>query len=189
MYVVCVCVVCVCVVCVTHIDSVFHCPLNSNVPASSITFVLFYQFFIPSPPSLPLPSPISSLPLPSPPSLPPSLPPGHLVHHVKMGKEVKKHVEAFPALGLEASIQPITRTVLRIRLVITPEFKWNSRYHGNTGEGWWIWVEDPENDHLYHSEYFLLLKKHVSERVCGTVECCCDNSQLTHVQYICTCLP
>ena len=23
---------------------------------------------------------------------------------------------------------------------------------------WWIWVEDPENEHIYHSEYFLLHK-------------------------------
>lgn len=30
------------------------------------------------------------------------------------------------------------------------------------GEPWWLWVEDPLNDHIYHSEYFLLQKKQVS---------------------------
>lgn len=35
--------------------------------------------------------------------------------------------------------------------------------HGGVGEPWWLWVEDPLNDHIYHSEYFLLQKK----QVCG----------------------
>ncbi|GFS12384.1 activating signal cointegrator 1 complex subunit 3-like, partial [Elysia marginata] len=30
-----------------------------------------------------------------------------------------------------------------------------------TSEPFWIWVEDPENNHIYHSEYFLLQKKQV----------------------------
>lgn len=33
--------------------------------------------------------------------------------------------------------------------------------HGSVGEPWWLWVEDPINDHIYHSEYFLLQKKQV----------------------------
>lgn len=31
--------------------------------------------------------------------------------------------------------------------------------HGSVGEPWWLWVEDPINDHIYHSEYILLQKK------------------------------
>lgn len=34
--------------------------------------------------------------------------------------------------------------------------------HGATAESFWIWVEDPDNNHIYHSEYFLLHKKQVS---------------------------
>jgi activating signal cointegrator complex subunit 3 len=86
---------------------------------------------------------------------------GHLIRHPKMGKDIKKMVDCFPVINLEASIQPITRTVLRVRLTVTPEFNWNSRFHGNIAEGWWIWVEDPEHDHLYHSEFFQLQKKYV----------------------------
>lgn len=33
--------------------------------------------------------------------------------------------------------------------------------HGATAESFWIWVEDPDNNHIYHSEYFLLHKKQV----------------------------
>uniref|UniRef100_A0A8B9HHQ3 Activating signal cointegrator 1 complex subunit 3 n=1 Tax=Astyanax mexicanus TaxID=7994 RepID=A0A8B9HHQ3_ASTMX len=68
-----------------------------------------------------------------------------------------------------ASIQPITRTVLRVRLTITPDFRWNDQVHGSVGEPWWLWVEDPINDHIYHSEYFLLQKKQVGTQVVFTI--------------------
>ncbi|XP_038655200.1 activating signal cointegrator 1 complex subunit 3 isoform X1 [Scyliorhinus canicula] len=86
---------------------------------------------------------------------------GHMLHHVNIGLKVKQCVHEIPSIALEASIQPITRTVLRVRLTITPDFKWHDQTHGSVGEPWWIWVEDPVNDHIYHSEYFLLQKKQV----------------------------
>ncbi|XP_031554350.1 activating signal cointegrator 1 complex subunit 3-like [Actinia tenebrosa] len=85
---------------------------------------------------------------------------GHLVHHVRMGQTIKSCVKRFPSISIAASIQPITRTVLRVRLTIRAEFEWNDKLHGNT-EPWWIWVEDPDRQHIYHSEYFLLHKKQV----------------------------
>ncbi|XP_069582412.1 activating signal cointegrator 1 complex subunit 3 [Ranitomeya imitator] len=86
---------------------------------------------------------------------------GHMLHHVNIGLKVKQCVHQIPSITMEASIQPITRTVLRVRLSINPDFKWNDQVHGTVGEPWWIWVEDPTNDHIYHSEYFLLQKKQV----------------------------
>ena len=82
-----------------------------------------------------------------------------------MGKIVKQCVNQFPSLSIVSNIQPVTRSVLRVRLTITAEFEWNDKVHGGTSEPWWIWVEDPDNDHIYHSEYFLLLKKQVSQFV------------------------
>ncbi|MCJ8728529.1 hypothetical protein PDJAM_G00005490 [Pangasius djambal] len=86
---------------------------------------------------------------------------GHMLHHVNIGLKVKQCVHQIPAILMEATIQPITRTVLRVRLTITPDFRWNDQVHGSVGEPWWLWVEDPINDHIYHSEYFLLQKKQV----------------------------
>ncbi|XP_044531332.1 activating signal cointegrator 1 complex subunit 3 [Gracilinanus agilis] len=86
---------------------------------------------------------------------------GHMLHHVNIGLKVKQCVHQIPSITLEAAIQPITRTVLRVRLNICPDFKWNDQVHGTVGEPWWIWVEDPTNDHIYHSEYFLIQKKQV----------------------------
>ena len=96
-----------------------------------------------------------------------------MIRHPRMGPTVKNCVEQIPAISLASSIQPITRTVLRVRLTIKPEFKWNDKVHGCTSEPWWIWVEDPDNNHIYHSEYFLLHKKQVCEK---TEEFCCFKS-------------
>lgn len=54
------------------------------------------------------------------------------------------------------------RTVLRVQLSIQPTFQWKDRAHGN-GMRWHIWVEDSENEHIYHSETWLLTKKMMHE--------------------------
>lgn len=82
-----------------------------------------------------------------------------------MGREILNLVNAFPTISLAANIQPITRTVLKVHLSIIPDFEWNDRLHGSTSEPWWIWVEDADNNHIYHSEYFLLQKKQVSTKL------------------------
>lgn len=45
--------------------------------------------------------------------------------------------------------------------VIEMIFIFLTQIHGSVGEPWWLWVEDPINDHIYHSEYLLLQKKQV----------------------------
>ncbi|KAI8815177.1 Sec63 Brl domain-containing protein [Cladochytrium replicatum] len=87
---------------------------------------------------------------------------GQLVRHVKMGTTIMRCVEQFPTLLLDASIAPITRTVLRITLTITPDFLWNDRVHGSV-EPWWIFVEDSEHIEILHSEYLLLSKRQADE--------------------------
>ena len=64
---------------------------------------------------------------------------------------MKGCVSAFPSLELSAQLQPITRTVLRIQLAISPTFEWRDRQHGS-GMRWHVWVEDGQNEHIYHSE-------------------------------------
>ncbi len=88
-----------------------------------------------------------------------------MVHHVKMGSRIKQCVHQIPLIGMDVSIQPITRTVLRVRLTITPQFRWNDRVHGCGAEPFWIWIEDPYSNYIYHSEYFMLQKKHVSDEL------------------------
>ncbi|KAL5077954.1 hypothetical protein RYX36_016938 [Vicia faba] len=83
---------------------------------------------------------------------------GALIRYAPGGRLVKQYLGYFPSLQLSATVSPITRTVLKIDLVITPVFIWKDRFHG-TAQRWWILVEDSENDHIYHSELFTLTKR------------------------------
>ena len=83
---------------------------------------------------------------------------GDLVHNTKMGGVISKLLDNFPTIGIESEIAPLNRDVLRIRLWLTPEFRWNDRHHG-TSESFWIWVENSETSEIYHYEYFILSRK------------------------------
>ena len=75
-----------------------------------------------------------------------------------LGARVRRCVEALPHLALEATVQPITRSVLRVSVLLTPEFTWVDRHHGGA-QRWLLWVEDPVNEHVYHSETFTVTKR------------------------------
>ncbi|KAF2425247.1 Sec63-domain-containing protein [Tothia fuscella] len=83
---------------------------------------------------------------------------GAMVHNHKMGIVISKLLDNFPTLSVEAEIAPLNRDVLRIKLYLTPEFKWNERHHG-TSESYWIWVENSETSEVYHHEFFILNKR------------------------------
>ncbi|KAI9818688.1 MAG: hypothetical protein M1832_004163 [Thelocarpon impressellum] len=83
---------------------------------------------------------------------------GALVHNHRMGTTISKILDNFPTLTVEAEIAPLNRDVLRIRLYLTPDFRWNDRHHG-TSESYWIWVENSETSEIYHHENFLLTRK------------------------------
>jgi len=52
-------------------------------------------------------------------------------------------------------------SVLRVKLDIEPSFNWIDRIHGNSAESFWIWVEDPNTNHIYHHEFLAVTKKQV----------------------------
>lgn len=66
---------------------------------------------------------------------------GFMIQNQRSGPIVKRNASEFPYLDVEATVQPITRTVLRIRLIIRPDFRWNDRIHGLSSEPFWMWVE------------------------------------------------
>lgn len=83
---------------------------------------------------------------------------GQLVHNNRMGTVISEIIRNFPTLSIEAEIAPLNRDVLRIRLYITPDFRWNDRHNG-TSEPYWIWVENSDTSEIYHHEFFLLTRK------------------------------
>ena len=52
--------------------------------------------------------------------------------------------------------------VVQVQLSIQPTFQWKDRAHCNDMR-WHIWVEDSENEHIYHSETWLPTKKMMLE--------------------------
>jgi len=83
---------------------------------------------------------------------------GELIRFPKMGKAIHRFVHQFPRLELSAHVQPITRTVLRVELTITPDFQFEPKIHGSA-EPFFVLVEDVDQEHILHSELFLLKHK------------------------------
>ena len=78
---------------------------------------------------------------------------GALVNNQRQASAIKAEASQLPALDVQVHAQPITRTVLRVTLTLTANFDWVDRHHGGS-EPWWIWVEDTENEHIYHKELY-----------------------------------
>lgn len=80
---------------------------------------------------------------------------GEMVKIPKMGKTLHKYVHMFPKLDLSAHVQPITRSLMRIDLTITPDFQFDPQVH-EAGQMFWVLVEDVDGEKILHFEPFLL---------------------------------
>jgi pre-mRNA-splicing helicase BRR2 len=58
-------------------------------------------------------------------------------------------------LELQAQVQPITRSILKVELTITPDFEFNPEFHG-ASEQFWVLVEDVDGEVIVHHELFAL---------------------------------
>ena len=80
---------------------------------------------------------------------------GELLGMPKAGKTVCNLVQKFPRLEVQAQVQPVTRSMLRVELTITPNFEWDESLHGNA-ESFWILVEDCDGEDILYHDIFLL---------------------------------
>ncbi|KAF2421033.1 pre-mRNA splicing helicase [Tothia fuscella] len=88
---------------------------------------------------------------------------GELMGMPKAGKTVCNFVARFPRLELAAQVQPMTRSMLRVELTITPNFEWDDEIHG-AAESFWIMVEDCDGeDILFHDQFLLRREFAISE--------------------------
>ncbi|KAK3903913.1 putative helicase [Staphylotrichum tortipilum] len=83
---------------------------------------------------------------------------GNLVNNFRMGTKIAKLLDNFPTLSIEAEIAPLNRDVLRIKLYVIPDFRWNDQLHGNS-ESYYIWVENSDSSEIYHHEFFILNRR------------------------------
>lgn len=83
---------------------------------------------------------------------------GSMVQNHGAGKTISKILDNFPTISIESEIAPLNRDVLRIRLWLTPDFRWNDKHNG-TSESYWIWVENSETSEIFHHELFILNRR------------------------------
>ncbi|CAG8585503.1 9938_t:CDS:2 [Funneliformis caledonium] len=87
---------------------------------------------------------------------------GELVGIPKVGKLIHKFIHQFPKLDLVTYVQPITRSLLRVELKITPDFMWDEKVHG-TAEAFWVIVEDVDGEVILYHDSFILKQKYAEE--------------------------
>ncbi|KAH6906126.1 Sec63 Brl domain-containing protein [Coprinopsis sp. MPI-PUGE-AT-0042] len=87
---------------------------------------------------------------------------GELLGLPKEGRRVHKLVHLFPKLSLNAQIQPITRSLLRIDLSITPDFQWDPEVHGGA-ESFHILVEDVDGEVILFHDNFILRQRYATD--------------------------
>lgn len=96
---------------------------------------------------------------------------GELLSFQSFGKLVHRLVHGLPKLQcavsmfctphmltvdrLEAHAQPITRSLMRIDLTITPDFRWDDAIHPSA-ESFWILVEDVDGELILFHDQFIL---------------------------------
>lgn len=88
---------------------------------------------------------------------------GELLHYVKQKKsvaKVKQVIASFPVVQVALSVQPISRTVGKIRCAISADFKWSPPYQ----ESFWIFCEYGSTL-LYHTNFTLSAKRPKCEQL------------------------
>ncbi|KAF7797360.1 hypothetical protein EIP86_008555 [Pleurotus ostreatoroseus] len=87
---------------------------------------------------------------------------GELIGVQNAGRLVHRLVHNFPKLQLQAQVQPITRSLLRIDLTIIPDFRWDEKIHGNA-ESFWIIVEDVDGEIILFHDTFVLRQRYAED--------------------------
>lgn len=87
---------------------------------------------------------------------------GELAGMPKAGKMIHKYVHHIPKLQLQAHVQPVTRSLLRIELTITPDFEFDEKV-SNGAETFWVIVEDGDSENILYHESFILKRRYAQE--------------------------
>ncbi|KAI9802245.1 MAG: hypothetical protein M1825_002966 [Sarcosagium campestre] len=89
---------------------------------------------------------------------------GELLGMPKAGRTVCGLVQKFPRLEVQAQVQPMTRSMLRVELAITPRFEWDDAVHG-AAESFWIIAEDCDGEDILFHDQFLLRKEYAQSEM------------------------
>ncbi|ANB15899.1 Brr2p [Sugiyamaella lignohabitans] len=87
---------------------------------------------------------------------------GQAIRVERAGSQVFRLLQQFPRLELNAQFQPVTPSLLRVELEITPKFEWNRNVHGSS-ESFIILVEDCDGEVILFSDTFVLKEQYATE--------------------------
>ena len=79
-----------------------------------------------------------------------------------IGAKLSKLVHQIPRLHAEATILPLTRSVLSVELALTADFEYDPEVHGPS-QGFHLLVEDGDGEQLVYYQYWLLKARYAEE--------------------------
>lgn len=94
---------------------------------------------------------------------------------------VMKYNKRVPWVELTQKVQPITASIMRVTATIKPDFDWSDRWSGPS-EPFFLWVENPENHDILHTESFQIQKQ--ASQVAFNVSFCIPFCEPRPPQYI-----
>ncbi|WKY06658.1 hypothetical protein Q1695_006668 [Nippostrongylus brasiliensis] len=81
------------------------------------------------------------------------------------GEKLYQAMRMLPRVEVEASLRPITYTIMQVSATITPAFVWNDRLLGKTGaQSFWLTLENIDENLIVHQEQIVINKKKVKLR-------------------------
>ncbi|KAK4686317.1 pre-mRNA-splicing helicase BRR2, partial [Tremellales sp. Uapishka_1] len=83
---------------------------------------------------------------------------GELIGMPKSGALIYSLVHKFPRLDLQAHVLPLTRSLLKVNVTITPDFEWDKEIHG-ASQAFWIIVEDVDGEQILYHDSFILRER------------------------------
>ncbi|KAK9487748.1 Sec63 Brl domain-containing protein [Lipomyces starkeyi] len=87
---------------------------------------------------------------------------GQAIKVERAGRLVFNLLKQFPRVEMQAHVQPITRSLLRVELTITPTFEWDPKTHGNA-ETFWIMAEDCDGETILYHDRFIVRREYSQE--------------------------
>ncbi|KAK9472497.1 Sec63 Brl domain-containing protein [Dipodascopsis tothii] len=87
---------------------------------------------------------------------------GQAIKVERAGRQVFQFLKEFPRVEVQAHIQPITRSLLKVELNVTPIFEWNNTIHGNA-ETFWIMAEDCDGENILYEDMFVVRRAYAQE--------------------------
>ena len=82
---------------------------------------------------------------------------GEIIKNPKFGSKILQLTQNLPDLSLITTIQPITKTIIKLNINYNINFLWNDKYHSGI-QGFYLFIEDSYNEYIYHTEHILIHK-------------------------------